>query len=562
MSTSVRPLAGLVSIALLVGCAAPVDHLASHAPKAQLFEGLGARSVPITTSSAEAQRYFDQGVTWMYAFNHDEAIRSFAKAAEIDPDCAMAWWGVAVCEGPNYNDPVMTDERCAAAWSALERARARIGNTTPRERALIEALEARYEAPGLVDRITPWPDERARLDRAYADAMATVWADHPDDSLVGTLYAEALMVLTPWKLYSLEKVPAEDTPTILATLERVMELDPGNPGANHLYIHAIEPSADPGQALDAAARLSDQVPGAGHLNHMPSHIYVQTGHWDESVRQNARAMEADALYRERSPDQGIQHMYMAHNAHMLAFSAMMAGREAEALAAARSIEENIPDEVQEQVAGYLDPWMGAVYDVQKRFGRWDDLLAEPAPPAFFPITTAVWRAHRAIAYAAKKEIEAAEREYAEFRSAMEAIPDDSVFGDDPTHAILDVSDHFVAGEIALQQGEWDAAIEHLERAVEAEDLLSYGEPPQWLQPTRHTLGAVYLKAGRPAEAERVYRADLAEWRHNGWSLYGLYRALEEQGKTAEAEEVRRAHLEAWAKADAPLLTSCKCIPRT
>ena len=544
--------------ALLVGCATssaepqPADPLPADTSRAQLFAGMGVYSRTVTTTSPEAQAYFDQGLAWMYAFNHDEAIRSFGKAAELDPECAMAWWGIAICEGPNYNDPVMTEERSVAAWSALQQALGRLDDETPVERALIEALAQRYA--------NPWPEDRSALDQAYADAMAQVWLAFPDDSDVGTLCAEAHMVQRPWKLYLADGEPEGDTLVIVSTLERAMSLDPGNPGANHLYIHAVEPSAQPELGLAAAGRLADQVPGAGHLNHMPSHIYVQTGMWDESITQNAKAMEADAAYRALSPKQGIQHMYMVHNAHMLAYSAMMSGREAEAMAAARAMWADVPADVLESVAPFLDLWMTSVYDVQKRFGRWDAILAEPAPPEFLPLTTAVWHAHRAVAFAAKKDFAGADREYRAFRAARRAQPEESVFGGDPTARILAVSDHFIAGEIALQSGEWERATSELEEAVRAEDELSYGEPPQWLQPTRHTLGAVYLEVGRYADAERVYHEDLAHWPDNGWSLYGLSRALEGQGKTAEAEEAMQQHLAAWEKADEPATTSCLCLP--
>lgn len=550
-----RSLAVGVTLVALAGCAAPsghVDHLATAAPKAQRFDGMGAHTRVITTSSPEAQAYFNEGLAWMYAFNHDEAIRSFARAAELDPGCAMAWWGIAVCEGPNYNDPVMTPERNAGAWSALQEALARIDNTTPAERDLIQALSKRYANPA--------PKDRAHLEAAYADAMATVWEKHPRDSDVGTLYAESLMVKRPWMLYTVDKEPEPETPGIVATLEKVMQMDPGNPGANHLYIHAVEPSNEPDRAIPAADRLSTQMPTAGHLVHMPSHIYVQTGMWERSIEQNALAMEADEAYRQRSTDHGIQYMYQAHNAHMLAFSAMMVGREEDALKSARAMWTTIPEELLEPVAPYVDLWMCSVYDVQKRFGRWNDLLAEPAPPESLPITTAIWRAHRAIAFAAKKDFPAAKREQELFRQAKSDIPEETVFGTDTAHRILEVSEHFIAGEIALQQGQWDRAIAHLERAVEAEDTLWYAEPPQYLQPVRHTLGAVYLTAGRYTDAERVFREDLSKWRNNGWSLYGLSRALTGQGKLAEAEEVMRQHRETWSRADAPTETSCMCIP--
>ncbi len=526
----------------------------TQTPEPQLFRGMGGHERPITTNSAEAQRYFNQGLTWTYAFNHDEAIRSFTRAAELDPDCAMAWWGVALCQGPNYNDPIMTEERSAAAWDALQKAVARIDNTTPVERALIEAIAHRYAKP--------WPEDRTGLEKAYADAMAEVWAAYPNDSDVGTLYAEAMMIRKPWELYSLDFEPAEDTPKIEAVLERVMEIDPDNPGAKHLYIHTVELSEEPARGLTAADDLIGMVPASGHLHHMPTHIYVQVGQWDKAIVQNAKAMKADARYRKLSPKQGIQHLYMTHNSHMLAFAAMMSGREREALAAARAMWRDVPSDVLPEVAPYVDPWMCAVYDVQKRFGRWDAIIAEPAPPDFLPITKAIWHAHRAIAYAARKDFDSAEREYKAFRDARAAMPEDLLWFTDPAVEILAVCDHFVAGEIALHRGDYKKAAEELEAGAKLEDGLTYSEPPQWTQPVRHTLGAVYLKSGRYADAERVYREDLAKWPDNGWSLYGLSRALHAQGKTKEAKEVAQQYDKAWAKADAPTSTSCKCIPKT
>lgn len=522
--------------------------------QAQLFEGMGPHQRRITASSPEAQRYCNQALTWTYAFNHDEAIRSFHRAAELDPGCAMAWWGVALCHGPNYNDPVMTEQRVADAWNALEKARERIETTTPVERALIEALGHRY--------VETWSEDRSSLDRAYCDAMGKVWAAYPDDSDVGTLYAEAMMQLRPWKLYTLDQEPVEGTDRIIAVLRRVLELEPDHPGANHLYIHAVEPSATPEMGLTAAKRLSDLVPASGHLLHMPSHIYVKTGRWNEAIIQNEKALRSDATYRSLSPKQGFQHLYMVHNAHMLAYAAMMIGREKEALAAARAMWKNIPDDALREVGPVFDLWMCSVYDVQKRFGRWDDILAENPPPPFLPITTAIWRAHRAIACAAKKDFASARREQDEFRRAKDALPEEHLAITDLAHTILDVSDYFIEGEIALQEGDWNRAAEFLEKGAVVEDSLSYGEPPQWLQPIRHTLGAVYLSSRRYPDAERVYREDLAKWPDNGWSLYGLSRALELQGKNEQADEVSRQYQRAWARADAPIETSCKCIPKT
>lgn len=550
----------LASALLLASCQfgagtleAPVsDHLTVDAPRAQRFEEIGPYRRPVTTSSDEAQRYFDQGLAWMYSFNHDEAIRSFAKAAELDPDCAMAWWGISICEGPNYNDPVMTDERSGAAWSALKEAEARAASASPVERGLIEALAARYAFP--------WPEDRTALNEAYAAAMEELLARFPDDPEVGTLYGESLMVLRPWQLYTIDRLPEADTAKITSALEAVLEKHPNNPGANHLYIHAVEPSLEPERALPAADRLRNQIPVSGHMNHMPSHIYVQTGDWDKSIVQNRAAMRRDTAYLERSPDQGIQHMYIVHNAHMLAYSAMMVGQETEAMEAARSMLPGVPEQMLPAVADFVDLWMSSVYDVQKRFGRWDAILAEPAPPETLPITTAIWRAHRAIALAAKHEFEDAEAEYERFKEARDAFPEDKMSGSDATRRILEVSDHFIRGEIALQRGQWDRAIAALEQAVEVEDSLSYGEPPQWLQPTRHTLGAVLLKAGRPADAEAVYLEDLERWPGNGWSLLGLSRSLRAQGKLEAAAAAQTRYEAAWKGADRPVTSSCLCLP--
>jgi tetratricopeptide (TPR) repeat protein len=549
----------LLCVVTLTGCSAtqtaPAPPAYGVVGTPQVFEGMGTYTRPITTDSPEAQEYFNQGLNWLYAFNHDEAVRAFTRAAELDPGCAMAWWGVAYAQGPNYNDPIMTENRSAAAWEALQHALDRIDNETPAERALIEALTHRYENPA--------PEDRTHLEVAFAGAMADAWAQYPDDSDVGTLYAESMMVQYPWELYTSDLQPArEDTLTTVAVLEQVLALDPYNPGANHLYIHAVEPSDDKDRGIAAADRLCDLVPDSGHLQHMPSHIYVQVGMWERSIEQNAKAMDSDAHYRALSPEQGIQFGYMTHNSHMLAFSAMMIGRESEAMEAARAMWEDLPEQAIREVGPFFDAWMCSVYDVQKRFGRWDDLLAEPAPPEYLPATTAVWRAHRAIAFAAKKDFKNAEREHMAFRSAMKAIPETPLWNTyDTAVKFLLVSELFIAGEIALQKGKWDEAARLLEKAAVIEDTLGYGEPPLWLQPVRHTLGAVYLKSGRYAEAERVYREDLAQWRDNGWSLYGLSRALEEQGRTDEALAVKREYDRVWAGAEEQITTSCKCIPK-
>ncbi len=538
---------------------------------ARMYDGLGDRSYPVTTASPEAQAYFDQGMAWLWAFNHDEATRSFARAAQLDPTCAMAWWGVAFSEGPNYNDPMPNAQRERAAWDAAQRAVAELDSETPKEVALVHALQARYDGDAHQD--------RSALNRAWADAMGDVWWSYQGDPTIGALYAEAMMNRRPWDLYALDRTPHEGTYQIVDVLAHALDIDPYHPGANHLLIHAVEPSANPDRGLAAADRLCDLVPGSGHLRHMPTHIYVQTGMWQRSIDQNLLAIEQDRKYIAEAPPQTIQVGYMIHNAHMLAFSAMMVGQEEVAMDAARRMQEILPEcveagarmggqgptleQVMTQFAIYIDPFYSTVYDVQRRFGRWDDLIAEPAPPHMFPISTANWHAYRAVAFAAKKDFESAEAELDAFRVAVKDVPVDlPFFAELQVETILEVADYFAAGEIALQKGEWERAAALLSEGAVVEDRLNYGEPPQWLMPIRHPLGAVYMKMGRYEDAEAVYREDLRKWRDNGWSLYGLARALEEQGHETEAELTMSRYRTIWANAEEETETSCKCIPKT
>lgn len=542
--------AGWVSMAVDAGA----QDAGSSVP---LFDGLGKWNREFSTESDQAQAYLAQGFIWLQCFNHDEAIRSFQQAARLDRDCAMAWWGIAYAEGPNYNDPAMTPARNEASWKALQEAVNRVGNTQPWERDLIEALKSRYEHP--------FPEDRAPLEAAFAAAMKDLWEKYSGDADIGALYAEAEMVRKPWQLYTPDRQPVEGTEAIVATLERVLALNPNHAGACHLYIHAVEQSSTPERALKVADRLCKLVPASGHMLHMPSHIYTRVNQWNRSIEQNALAMQADERYRELSPKQGIQNMYMIHNNHILAYSAMMVGRKAEGLDASRRMWTIAPPESLESIAPMIDSWMCSLYDVQKRFGMWNELLAEPQPPEFMPYTLAQWRAHRSVAYAALRDFEAALEEYSEFEKIYNNPPPVKRLFPGWTAEMfqkrLDTIRHFVPGEIALQRGEYELAVRHLEMAVKAEDELGFGgEPPEYLQPIRHTLGAVLIKAGRAEDAERIYREDLTEFPGNGWSLYGLSRALELQEKNLEAKQVLQQYRFAWARADVPpLTTSCQCI---
>ncbi len=519
---------------------------------AQLFDGMGKHHRPISTASPQAQRYFDQGLVWTFAFNHDEAIRSYTEAARLDPDCAMAWWGVALCRGPHINNPKMDAEKSKAAWTALQRALALKDRANATERALIEALAKRYaERP---------PADRKPLDEAYAMAMRQVWKSNPKDADVGVLYAESMMDLRPWDLWTQDKKPHPGTEEIIAVLDAVLQIDPDHPGGNHLYIHAVEASPSPARANAAADRIRKAVPASGHLVHMPSHIDVLTGRWALASEQNERAVEIDRNYRALSPKQGFYRIYMGHNQHMLAFASMMEGRSEAALAAARAVVNSVPKDYGKKEAALVDPVMGAPYDVLKRFGKWEQILQEPAPPSHWPITRAMWRFSRGLAYAAQHKIADAESERSAFRKAVAKVPKDATLGINPAHLVLDIAEHMLSGEIAFAAGSTDEAVIELRKAVELEDTLKYTEPPEWIQPVRHTLGAVLTGAGRFAEAEKVYRDDLGEWPENGWSLYGLAKCLRAKGETAEADAVEHRFRKVWARADIQIGSSCLCVP--
>ena len=541
----------LCLVGLVSGCARGGRGAAIAPPSEPRFDGLGTHARPVSTASPQAQRLFNQGLVWAYAFNHDEAIRSFRAAAEQDPNLAVAWWGVALCNGPHINFPLMEPAQSRAAWAALANAQARSATASPVEQDLIAALAARYAQ-------TP-PADRRPLDEAYAAAMKQVWQRHPHDADVGALYAEALMDLQPWDLWTKDGKPKGNTPEILAVLERVLELNPDHPGANHFYIHAVEASPHPERGNASADRLRDAVPISGHLVHMPSHIDVQCGRWSQAADQNTQAIAADQRYRQVAPRQDFYRVYMAHNLHFLAFASMMEGRSVAAERAAREMVVGVPREFIREHGPWVDPFMSIVFDVLKRFGRWDDVLNEPRPSPALPITTAMYHFSRGVAYAAKGRIPAAEREQVEFRKAVQAVPADAAMMVNPAHKVLSIAEHMLAGEIAYAREQVDEAVDDLKKAIAIEDDLTYMEPPEWIQPVRHTLGAVLVSAGRYDEAERVYREDLAIWPENGWSLQGLARCLEAQGKTQEAAQVQTRFTTAWRRADVKVHASCLCV---
>jgi tetratricopeptide (TPR) repeat protein len=518
----------------------------------RLFGNLGKWRRDVTTKSPEAQRWFDQALSLTFGFNHDEAIRSYQEAARLDPLCAMAWWGIAYCNGPHINNPALPEDRAIAAWEALEKAVAAAPGTSPVEQALIGALAKRYSPDPKAD--------RAPLDQAYADAMRAVWKAYPQDADVGTLCAEALMDLHPWDLWTHEGQPKEYTPEIVETLEKVLAMAPDQPGANHFYIHTVEASARPERAVPAADRLRTLVPGAGHLVHMPAHIYIRVGRFEDASKSNIEAMKVDAAYRALSPEQGFYRLYMAHNPHFLAFTSMMEGRYKAALEAARSMIAGIPPGFAEENASFMDPFLVIELEVYMRFGKWKEILAVPEFSELLPVSRAYRHFARGAALAATGKPDAARAELAALQSGAAALSEDRIWMNNNAKAVLAVAAKVLAGEIAAREDKVDEAVALLREAGTLEDALTYDEPPDWMQPTRHTLGAVLLRAGRSEEAEKVYREDLVRFPENGWALWGLRRALDQRGFETEAGKTRERFEKAWKRADVKLDTTCFCLP--
>lgn len=516
------------------------------------FAGLGDHHRAISTESAEAQAYFDQGLAFLFGFNHAEALRSFERAAKLDPNCAAIHWAIALAIGPHINFPIVDEPHARAAWAALAKARKGAEHATPVERALIEAVARRYA--------DPQPEDRKPLDAAYAKAMRELWKTYPNDADIGALFAESLMDLWPWDLWGPDGQPRADTEEVVKTLEAVLARAPRHPLALHLYIHAIEASPHPEKAAEAADRLRDLQPGLGHMVHMPSHIDVRLGRWRQAIDANEKAIVADARYREQSPDQNFYRLYMAHNHHLLAYAAIMRGQSQRSTAAIRRMLAEIPDAWLTENAPFADGMFAMPYELHIRFGRWDEMLAEPEPLAILPIARAYRTYARGVAFAAKGQVAEARAEQRAFLAAKSALPDEAMFVQNKAAAVLGVAEAVLEGEIAYREGRVDDAIAALSEAVRREDGLRYIEPPDWIQPVRHILGAALMDAGKFAEAEAVYRADLKRNPDNGWSLHDLARSLRMQGKTDEARRVEAEFATAWKDADVTLSSSCYCLP--
>jgi len=511
------------------------------------LQNLGKLTFAVTTKSKQAQLFINQGVNLAYGFNHAEAGRAFREAARLDPNCGMAYWGQALVLGPNINVPMTPDDE-PKAYEASQNAVRLKSKATPREQAYIDAVAQRYSGRA---------EDRATRDRAYADAMGGVVKRFPNDLDAATMYAEALMDLRPWNYWMRDGRPYAETTEIVATLEKVLARKPDHPGANHYYIHAMEATKTPEKAEAAADRLGTLMPGAGHMVHMPSHIYQRVGRYADAEAANEEAIKADEDYIAQCRAQGLYPMaYYPHNIHFLWFAASAEGRSQAAIESARKVAAKVSDETLDQLpllAGFrVVPWYALT-----RFGKWNEMLAEPAPADRFLYLNGTWHYARGLAFLGKGQPDEAEKELAALRRiAADPALNYTLFSPNMAAAILSAAPEVLAGELAARRQDYDAAVAHIERAVRLEDGLVYTEPSEWHYPPRQALGAVLLAAGRANEAETVYWEDLRRNPENGWSLFGLAQALRAQpGRVNEAAAAQARFDKAWTRADVTLTGS-------
>lgn len=529
-----------------------MDEPTGTKPAAGRFTGFNGYARQVTTNSPDAQVWFDQGIQLLYGFNHDEAIRSFEKAAAIDPGCAMAWWGVAYARGLHINNPEMMAEQSRLADDAARKAVAALDNETSVEQALVRAIFHRYEWPA--------PDDRKHLDEKFADAMETVWHRFPNDADVATIYAESMMNLQPWDLWTRVGAPKGRALEIVSVLERALARSPNHPGANHLYIHAIEASPWPERGVAAADRLRNLVPGSGHLVHMPSHIYIRVGRYADAAECNWKAIAADESYFARAPKPDFYNVYFMHNLHFLAYSAMMQGQFRTAIDAARKIEKNIPPEFLKNRAAVADGFTPTSLHVLIRFGKWNEILTEPEPESWRLLSRIERHFARSVALSALGRTSDARREIQLLEDVAKLLTDEWKMGNNPAKEVAAIARTMAEGEMAFRDGKKEDAFRLLRQAVTMEENLRYDEPPGWMQPVRHALGALLLADGKALEAESVYRADLVRHPENAWSTLGLQQSLQKQGRNSDADAMNDRVQKAWALADVKPVASCYCHP--
>ena len=532
---------------LIIGmtCWAAIFSSAEAAPADQddappLFDNLGSHHHPITTTSEQAQRYFDQGLRLVYAFNHEEAIRSFEAAIQQDPQAAMPYWGIALALGPNINS-AMGKKAEHRAIEMVQKARRLVDRAVPVEQAYIEALATRY--------VSRKASKRKGLDEAYAKAMRSVVQRFPEDDDAATLFAEALMDLRPWDFWKPDGRPQPGTDEIVTTLESVLARNPDHPGACHYYLHAIEASLQPELALPCAERLPGLMPGAGHLVHMPAHIYMRIGKYHEAVERNQQAAHVDERYlASQHPTGEYADGYYAHNLHFLWASLVMEGRNVEAMKAARDLTATITEEEARKDRG-KELYLPTPIFSMIRFGRWEELLREPPPPKGLRLMEGMWRLGRGLALVATNRLPGAEGEHVALAGLTKQIRRDRTTEEKTQRALLKIAERVLSGEIAVRRQRYDDAIRLFEDAIKIEGALPYSEPPLWPLSVRHHLGAAFLLADRPSEAESVYHADLLRHPDNGWALIGLIQSLRAQQKDDQAAEAEDRFKKAWAHAD-------------
>jgi tetratricopeptide (TPR) repeat protein len=537
----------LLALFLCLPALAQDNHATHVASKpVTLVSGVGSAHHPVSTQNPEAQQFFDQGLRFIYAFNHDEAARSFQKAADLDPKLAIAYWGIAEAVGPNYNDPA-SDDRFRQAHQEIQKAVDLSSGASPSEQAYIQAMAKRFPADPKAD--------RRKAAEEYHDAMREVVKKYPDDLDAATLFAESGMTLHPWGLWHVDGTPEAGTEEIVATLGSVIRRDPNHLGAIHYYIHAVEASPNPERALAGANRLASLAPNAGHIVHMPAHVYIRTGDYEAAVKTNEEAAAVDRAYLKASGAQGIYSMmYYSHNLHFIAMCSAMDGNYAEAKKNANLLAEHVGPAV--KMMPPLEGFMTIPMAVDVRFHRWDDILATKQPDPDMKATTGFWHFSRGMALAGKGRLDEAEAEYKIVSDAEAATPPDAVFAmpiNNKTKDILKIAEDVLGAKIALARKDNVQAISLLTAAVAIQDTLKYGEPPDWFFPVRESLGGVLLMNGDAAGAEKVFRADLDRNPRNPRSLFGLQQALKAQNRNYDATFVEAQFKASW-KGGATVLT--------
>ncbi len=522
------------------------DQSGSDGQLAPRLQNLGTHTFPVSTQNEQAQLFINQGINLAYGFNHAEAGRAFREAARLDPTLAMAYWGQALVLGPNIN-AVMEEDEEPQAMKLINQAKSFMASASPKEQALIRALEKRYSGTA---------ESRTTNDKAYADAMREVYQRFPDDPDIAMFYVESTMNLRPWGYWMRDGHPHEGTNEIVALTEGILRRHPAHPGALHMYIHLMEPTATPERAEQAADTLLTLMPAAGHMIHMPSHIYQRVGRYMDAMKSNQLAIVADEDYIRQCNAQGLYPMaYYPHNIHFLWFAATASGQSKIALKSAREIANKIDDTVLREMP-FTAVFRMVPYWALARFGHWQEILAEPAPPSTSAFLKGSWHYVRGLAYVATGQLQSAERELEQLRESMQDPTLNSpLFSKNTAYSVLRIGPEVLAGEIAAARGNFGSAIAHLERAVRLEDGLVYTEPAEWHYPPRLALGAILLEAGYADEAETVYWEDLKRNRDNGWALFGLLQALRAQDKKAEMEVIEARFKKAWEHADITLTAS-------